>query len=132
MNNLKGTIKNISVDQQITLVDIQVGNLDMLAIVIDTPEHASYLKLGRKVKVIFKETEVIIAHNPISEISLQNKIPGKILRMEENALLTKIELDTNLGPLSSIITTRSAHHLNLQPGQSVVALVKTNEVMLSV
>ncbi len=132
MNILKGTIKNITLDQQLTLVDIKVGDYDMVAIVIDTPEHAPYLKVGVSIRVIFKETEVILAQVGTTPISLQNKIPGTILSLEENKLLSKIELQTPLGKICSIITTRSLKALQLNPGQSVVAMVKTNEVMLSV
>ncbi|MDO9138420.1 MAG: tobe domain protein, partial [Lutibacter sp.] len=74
MNILSGNITSIQGSESLSLVKIAVGNAIFTAIIIDTPESDNYFKIGNKVNVYFKETEVIIAKNEPMNISIQNKI----------------------------------------------------------
>ena len=104
--------------------------LQLKAIVIDTPETATYLQSEASVAVLFKETEVIIATAEVPQISLQNRIPASIVSVEKGALLTKLKLQSDAGVLIAIISTDSASRLELQEGKKVIAMIKLNEVML--
>lgn len=131
MNSLKGTIEKITVSGSLTLIGINVENISMSAIVIDTPETAPYLKQGSKVNVIFKETEVIIGKGNTDGISMRNKLKGNISSIESKELLSKLTIETTVGPVSSIITTNAVKALNLSKGSKVTAMIKTNEILLS-
>lgn len=132
MNTLQGEIKNITVNGSLSLVHIQVADTLFSAIVIDTPKTSSYLQQGKRVSVIFKETEVIIGTNGEHAVSLQNRLKGKITTIEPGELLSKIVLDTAAGAVVSVITTQAVKKLELKPGMEAVALIKTNEIMLTV
>ena len=131
MNVLKGKICSIKNNGELCLVSIQVGELKFSAIVIDTPQTCSYLQLKHPVKVIFKETEVIMATGKIHPISLQNRIPGTIFLIESDNLLSKVVVDSSVGKITSIITTNAVNQLGLEVGKEVIAMIKTNELMLS-
>lgn len=131
MNSLKGTIEKITVSGSLTLIGINVENISMSAIVIDTPDTAPYLKQGSKVNVIFKETEVIIGKGNTDGISMRNKLKGNISSIESKELLSKLTIETTVGPVSSIITTNAVKALNLSKGSKVTAMIKTNEILLS-
>jgi len=131
MNNLKGEISSIKSNGSLSLVEIKVGDIIFKTIVIDTPNTASYLKLGNKVNVIFKETEVIIGIGAEYKISIQNKIVGEIFKIEKGKLLSKLVINTTIGKIVSIITTNSVAQLQLQVGKKITAMIKTNEIMLS-
>ncbi len=131
MNTLKGHITDLTVDGTLTLVDAAVGDVHFSAIVIDTPDTAAYLKVGNGVEVVFKETEVIIGLPNVEGISLRNRVPGTIQKLQKGDLLSRLELQTDIGTVSSIITTNAVRALELEVGSEVVAMVKTNEVMLS-
>lgn len=131
MNILIGKIEKIKVSGSLSLISILVNQTMMSAIVIDTPKTVSYLKSGNTVKVIFKETEVIIGKGTDHTISLQNKLTGKIESIEPGELLSKLILDTSAGKVTSIITTNAVKNLKLKEDSVITAMIKTNELMLS-
>ncbi len=131
MNVLKGKIIAINENGGLSLISIKIGEVRFSAIVIDTVETAPYMKLDRSIKVIFKETEVIIGKCVKHEISLQNRLLGTIVSVESDKLLSKIVIDTSVGEISSIITTNAVKQLELSAGVQVTAMIKTNEIMLS-
>lgn len=131
MNILKGTIEKLTVSGSLTLIGIKVNTTDMSAIVIDTPKTAPFLKAGNTITVVFKETEVIIGKGNTDEISLRNKFKGTIELLESKELLSKLTINTNVGKISSIITTNAVKQLKLKLGTVVTAMVKTNEILIS-
>ncbi len=131
MNNFEGFIKTVHVNGNLSIVDIEVtSDILMKAIIIDTPETASYLKSNAKVSILFKETEVIIGLGDQSGISLQNKIPAIITHVEIGNLLCKLDLKSDAGIFTAIISAAAAAALNLKVEDEVTAMIKLNEVML--
>lgn len=112
-------------------MSLDADGLQLKGIVIDTPETADYLILNEEISVIFKEMEASIATRSDLPISLQNQIPGTIIDIHKSELLARINLQTNVGTVTSVITAGSADRLGLAIGQEVYALIKTNELMLS-
>lgn len=112
-------------------MNIQAGSNELTAIVIDTPETLPLLKLGNEVKAVFKETEVAIGLEQKHMISMQNQLSGTIMSIDESELLSKVVLQIETGEISSIITTKAVEALNLYIGDKAIALIKTNEIMLS-
>lgn len=131
MNVIRGEIVTVNVKGSLSLIHIKVSELHLSAILIDTPETAPYLVEGNSVNLIFKETEVIITTDIQPKISLQNRLAGVIKSIEEGSLLSKIILNTEAGEITSIITTNAVSQLGLTEGSEVIAMIKTNEMMLS-
>lgn len=131
MNTLSGRIEEILVHENLSILRINVNDLNLSAIVIDTPESAPHLRKDKPVQVIFKETEVVISCLPVPKISVQNKIPGTISTIRKEQLLTKVTLRSSIGEINSIITTQAALELDLKIGTEVMALIKTNEIMIA-
>ena len=131
MNILKGKISDIRVNGDLSIVKVDVGNTIFSTILIDTPDTADYLKLDNEVRVIFKETEVILGVGDMSGISLRNKLVGEVSCIESDKLLSKVTINTSLGPIISIITSNAVKQLKIVEGLEVSAMIKTNELMLS-
>jgi len=132
MNSLKGHIKEVQVNGSLSLVTVELSDQILFkAIIIETPETASYLTVGHLVKVLFKETEVIIGKDLKHLISLQNQVKGVVKRIERGLLLSSIQINTPAGEISSLITTNAVDQLGLKEELTVCAMVKTNEIMLS-
>jgi len=131
MNILKGKISSIKVNGDLSIVKVNIGKTIFSTILIDTPDTASYLKLENEVSVIFKETEVILGVGDMSGISLRNKLVGKVISIESDMLLSKVTINTDLGPITSIITSNAVTQLKIVEGLEVSAMIKTNELMLS-
>ena len=131
MNALKGKIREVEVSGNLSLVTIAVQDCIFKSIVVETPNTVDYLTVNGEVRVLFKETEVIIGRGEDLQISLRNKMYGKILTIELGALLASVTLTTQVGDIVSIITANAVRQLGLEPGMDVVGMVKTNEVLLA-
>ena len=131
MNILKGEITAIHTHLGLSLVSLQVGEFCLKSIVLETPDSVPYLKLKQTVNILFKETEVLLAYKEGLKISSQNQFIGKVENIDTGKILSEVTLTTTVGLLKSIVTTNAIHDLNIQTGDELVALVKTNEVMLS-
>lgn len=131
MNKIQGNITTVEVSGNLTLVHVAVTpSLVIKAIVIDTPETATYLEVNQKVTLLFKETEVILGVGNQKQLSLQNQIPGVVSTVESGKLLSKLRIQTDVGLITSIVSAAAVMHLNLQEGSKVYAMIKLNEVML--
>ena len=75
-----------------------------------------------------------IAHDPRTgqcagmSQSIRNRISGTVREITSDKVLTEVVIDTQVGPIAAVITTRSADELGLKPGDSVHALVKATNV----
>lgn len=131
MNSLKGIITRIKSDEHFSLVEMEANGNTFKSIIIETPETVSFLKIGSHIKIMFKETEVSIAKEISGKISLQNKIPCTINKIEKGKLLSKIILNFKDVQIGSVITTGAVEQLALKENDEVLALIKTNEVILA-
>ena len=89
------------------------------------------INVKQPVKVLFKETEVIISKAANPDISLRNQVSGEINEIQSGEILSKVTLNTHIGNIISIITTKAVNSLQLKIGDKATAMIKTNEVMLS-
>lgn len=131
MNTLSGIISEIRTEGSLSIVRVKCGDILISSVIIDTPETNSNLEVGSDIKVIFKETEVIIGKGNVEMISLRNKLPGVVRSIESGDLLSKLSIETNVGLIYSIITKNAVSNLDIKVGDNVSAMIKTNEVMLS-
>ncbi|MDX1406867.1 MAG: TOBE domain-containing protein [Saprospiraceae bacterium] len=132
MNIVSGSVASIVTDGHLVLVHVDVGATVLTSIVVDTPEATRHLEPGVPVQVIFKETEVLIGTGAVDHISLRNKLVGTISSIEQGNLLSRITVRTSIGEIVSIITSNAARELGLTRDMEVTAMIKTNEMMLSV
>ena len=114
----------------IVYVEVDKG-VELMSIVIDTPQTATYLTKGNKVNVLFKEIEVAISTQTELRISIENKIFGIISDMEIGVLMSRLIVDTNLGEVVAIISSRSVKDLELVKSMKVTIMVKLNEIILA-
>jgi molybdopterin-binding protein len=132
MNRLEGHIGEIRTHGHLSLVMVNLpGSTTLRAIVIESPGSADYLREGNQIAVLFKETEVILCTGDAASISIQNRIPATVRGIEAGTLLSRVSLDTDMGRLETIVQTECLDTLCLKEGAEVLALIKTNEVMLS-
>jgi len=133
MNSFSGSIVNIQTSGSISIVGVRVGgDADFFSVVIDTPETAPYLVVGRQVQLLFKETEVVLAtETGAINISIENKILGTILAIERGVLLSRVVLSTQLGEVVALLSEKSVAQLGLKEAMEVAILIKLNEIILA-
>ena len=132
MNILNGIITQIQSHEGISLVKVKTSNdIVFTSIVLDTPETAEYLKEENDIKIIFKETEVIISKDLDLNISVQNQIPCVIQSIKAGVLLSQVNLLFGETTIKSIVTINACKQLQLKENDKVLVLIKTNEISLS-
>ena len=114
MNRLKGKIELINSHDELLLIELNVQETKMKAIIIGKPNDYSYLEIGNEIAILFKETEVTISSNKDLNISIQNKLTCTVDSIKKGQLLSQVNLNFNGVTLSSIITTSSVENLNLK------------------
>lgn len=130
MNCLQGRITQITSSGTITLVDIDTAGTRMISVIIDRPESVTYLSPAEDVEIVFNESELSLGRINDGMISLNNQFPCVVQGIVSGKILSRVILDFQGNPLTSLITTRSVARLNLQKGHSVIAFVKSTEVIL--
>ena len=130
MNSLKGNISSIKSHENLSIVKIDIGEYSFTTVVIETAETADYLKIDSEIRVLFKETEVLICLKPCPKISLQNRIDCNVKEILKGKLLSQINMQSSIGVIKSIITTNAVEQLKLKENDQVIAMIKTNEIML--
>ena len=130
MNQLRGRIVAIESNDHLSLVDVEIGGDTFSAMLLETPDSAPYLAIGNEVQLLFKETEVSLAKNLSGQISLRNRVQGRVRAVRSGAILSEVVLEYRGQTLTSIITTRSIKRLDIKQGDEVEALIKANEVSL--
>jgi molybdopterin-binding protein len=64
------------------------------------------------------------------EQSIRNEIPGTVKEIISDKVLSEIIVETRIGEIAAVITTRSVQDMGLKVGDRVAALVKATNVFL--
>ena len=62
--------------------------------------------------------------------SIRNRISGTVREITSDKVLSEVVIETPVGLIAAVITTRSLEELALKPGDSVQALVKATNVSI--
>ena len=62
------------------------------------------------------------------EESIRDQLPGTVKSIVSDKVTSEVIVETSIGEIASIITTRSVQEMNLMPGDKVFALVKATNV----
>jgi molybdopterin-binding protein len=62
--------------------------------------------------------------------SIRNELPGTVKSIMSDKVLSEVIVETSIGEIASIITTRSVKEMKIMPGDKVFALVKATNVSL--
>jgi molybdopterin-binding protein len=64
------------------------------------------------------------------EQSIRNQLPGTVKSIVSDKVLSEVIVETGIGDVASVITTRSVEEMKLKAGDEVFALVKATNVSL--
>lgn len=67
----------------------------------------------------------------IKAINVRNQFRGIIKEIIEGPVVSEIDVQTAGAIVTSVITTRSVHELELKVGSEVIAFVKSTEVSIA-
>ena len=127
MSKFIATIKKIQSIDHLNIVEFDFCGLTLKMMSLDLNDD---VKIGKKVKLSVKPSNISIAKNLIGEISLSNQIVATIQSLENGQLLTSVILKINDTILESIITVDSSKRMNLQIGEVVTILIKASNLSI--
>ena len=127
MSQLVATIKKINSIDNLNIVEFDFNGLTLKMMSLDLNDD---VKIGKKVELSVKPSNISIAKNLIGEISLSNQIVATIQSLENGQLLTSVILKINDTLLESIITVDSSKRMNLQIGEVVTILIKASNLSI--
>ncbi len=65
------------------------------------------------------------------EQSIRNQLPGTVRSIVSDKVLCEVVVETSIGEVAAIITTRSVEQMKLQNGDEVFVLIKATNVSLA-
>jgi len=127
MNQINASVIEIQSVDNLNIVTFDANNhlLKMMSL-----DLSSELAVDTKVALSFKPTTVAIAKNISGKLSFSNQLKVKIISMEVGKLLASLKLGFGEFTLESIITTASVKRMDLEVGESVIALIKSSDLSI--
>lgn len=84
-------------------------------------------QVGESVSISIRPWDIALAAQPVSGVSILNQVRGMVLRCTEHERRMLVDVDIG-APLIVEISRRSAAALHIEPGGSVVCLIKSHSV----
>jgi len=127
LNKLKGVIQAQKHSCGITRIEVMSeGYLFRLLVFEESPKE----RIGKRVYLIIKESEIAICKTKPTDISISNKPECTVSKVVCGEMLAQIYLNLGSDTISSVITSESIHRLGILEGDTVYALIKANEIYL--
>jgi len=67
----------------------------------------------------------------IVAINARNQFKGKVKEIIRGPVVSEVDVDTQAGIVTSVVTTRSIDDLGIKVGSEVLAVFKSTEVLLA-
>jgi molybdate transport system regulatory protein len=96
--------------------------------------------LGRRLLDEYETRKLLVNETIVDEtswenislkLSARNKLPGKVLEVEKDGLVSKIKIEVEPTIITSIVTEEAVNNLNIKPGDRIYAVIKSTEVMVA-
>jgi len=88
------------------------------------------LKIGTVINLAIKATHVAIAKDLKGLLSLENRLKGTVVSIENGEILSSICLDIEGFLVESIISTESTKMMNLQIDDIIVVLINSADISI--
>ncbi len=127
MNKLTALITGIEQHESLFLIDLDASGIPLAMLLFDLNP---VFKIGSRVHVLFKESEVALAKELSGEMSFSNRFTATIVAINPGGILADVSLQCRAGELASIITMKSAKRLELTEKKEVTVLIKASQLSL--
>ena len=127
MNTIKGTVVSVNSANGVSEVEVKTPLGSVYALVLESPGEAEFVKENKQVKCIFKETEVLLLREKVSQINL---FEGTIKSLEKGRVLSMLVVDCKGEEIRVMLTSRQVDNLGLSKGTEVYMLLSPMHVVL--
>jgi molybdopterin-binding protein len=127
MNKIVVTICKIDNIDNLNIVQFEFEHIKLKMMSLDLNEN---IKVGQKVILTMKPTNIAIAKNLQGELSYSNQIKATVTKLEKGNLLSILTVEAKKTLLESIITTASLERLNIKEQEEVTLLIKASDISI--
>ncbi len=89
-----------------------------------------HLSEGDTISVLIKGTDVMLAKSFSGMISARNRVRGKVKRIIQGDVVSKVFVESQDEMLHAIITNTSLKEMDINEGNEITAIVKSTELIL--
>ncbi len=108
------------------------GEVLKATITVDS-EKALDLKVGKKAIFLFKASSVIVSKDDSIKLSATNQIKGVVSEIKDGAVNAEVTLKlSDEQTLTAIITKDSAMDMQIGVGDTLLAIVKSSQIIIGV
>lgn len=125
---IKARISAIEQNDGVSVFEFSAENLSLKMLSL---ENLQNLKIGDKVRLNFKSSDVFVATSALLNCSVSNEIKAQILDIEQGQITSSLHLNAGKFEFESIISTASLKRLNLALGDQIYAYVKATSLYIA-
>lgn len=125
---IKAKISAIDENDGVSVFEFNAANLSLKMLSL---ENLQNLKIGDKVRLNFKSSDVFVATSPLLNCSVSNEIKVRISDIQKGEITSSLHLNAGEFEFESIITTASLKRLNLSLGDQIYAYVKATSLYIA-
>lgn len=82
------------------------------------------------VRLLVKETDIVIAKNRSGTLSIENKYPCSISGVTSGEVFSEIAIDSPLGAMTALVGRNAQDSMKLEPGDRIQAYIRANEIAI--
>ncbi|RXJ81577.1 molybdopterin-binding protein [Arcobacter sp. F2176] len=127
MNKIEAIISQIDNIDNLNIVQFDFSGIKLKMMSLDLNEN---IKIGQKVILVAKATNIILARDFEGMISFSNQIKAKIESIEEGKLLCSVTIKAKNSYFQSIITQASAKKMNLKKDDEINIFIKASDLSI--
>jgi molybdopterin-binding protein len=128
MNLINATITDIKKYQNISTLSFDASGLKLSMVALEIDES---LQVGTKVNLKAKATNIALAKDINSQLSISNQLKSTVQEITRGEILCSVKLKLAESTLESIITQSSAIAMNIQVGDEIIALIKASDISIA-
>ncbi|PLY10740.1 MAG: transporter [Arcobacter sp.] len=127
MNKIEAIISQIDNIDNLNIVQFDFLGISLKMMSLDLSEN---IKVGQKVILIVKSTNILVAKNFEGMLSFSNQFKAKIEEVDNGKLLSSISLKVKELNLESIITQSNSSKMDLKKDDEVTVLIKASDLSI--
>ncbi len=127
MNRIDAVVTAIEGFENITIVSFEAAGEPMRMMALELNDS---LVVGSSVVLGIKASNIALASELNGLLSISNQLQVTVASVDNGELLSSVKFSFADTLIESIITRESSLKMNLQAGESVIALIKSSELSI--
>lgn len=129
-NQFKGKVVEVVKGPVMSEVDVETAAGVVTAVITSRSLERLALSVGTEVVALAKATDVAIELPGAAGSSFRNQFSGTVSEVVDGQVMSEVDVDSAVGPLTAVVTARSIARLGLKPGTAVVVAIKATELAI--